>query len=71
MKRFMLLCASAALFFGGCTSPKIKQVVHENALRNQRFVAFIDSGDTTREQEQAFIRANAAAWTALDEHFNE
>lgn len=71
MGRVLTILLLTGTLIGGCVSPKIKQVVHENAIRNRKFVSFIESGETTREQEQAFIRANAAAWQALDEHFNE
>ena len=59
------------LSFGvGCVSAADKARIAYQAARLDRAVALINSGATTREQEQNFIRGERREWHALDYSFN-
>lgn len=68
MQRFAILFVIAlGLTLGGCCSKVIKrEAVVQEALA-ARMVDLLDKGQTTREDEQAFIRATAKAWTTFRE----
>jgi uncharacterized protein YceK len=49
----------------GCSSTT-KEITARQAARSAAFKRKMDTGQTTRAQEQAFIRANYRAWAAED-----
>lgn len=59
----------SVLAVAGCTPAAVKNAIRDNALRCERFSALIESGDTTRDQEQRFIAANGKAWAALAKRY--
>lgn len=60
---------SLVLFLAGCMPGQVRTSIRDNHLRCVRFTELMDGGETTREQEQRFIHANATAWEALDEKY--
>lgn len=64
----ILLCAAVALALVGCGVPEtVKTQAVLNEVRTARMVELIGTGGTTREQEQEFIRVEAAAWKTFRE----
>jgi len=58
------------LIFVGCTSTADK-ITTRNAARCDRFVELMEEGNTTREQEQDFIKANRKGWHSLNYYLND
>ena len=55
----------------GCVAPEVKGAIERNAARVDRFVKLIENDETTREQEQNFIRAFRPAYHSLNYYFND
>lgn len=57
----------------GCCSvpPKALEQIGNNAVISDAFVALMEKGKTTRDQEQAFIHANRRNWHASNFAINE
>jgi uncharacterized protein YceK len=62
--RTMLILLTLALVLGGCTvmTQEQKNWVHDKANRSEAFVALMEKDETTREQEQAWIRSQDDSW---------
>jgi len=54
-----------------CLPPEAKSTASENSKLCDAFILFMDAGQTTREQEQKFIRANRRAWHAQNYALND
>ena len=66
MKRFYAsILIMAFLLLTGCISQEVKNQAVVNEAACLRMVELIEKGETTRENEQEFIRAIAKAWTAF------
>lgn len=51
----------------GCgIPPEAKTQATLSRTRSEQFIRLMDAGQTTRDQEKAFIKAEAAMWAALD-----
>jgi len=67
--RFLMI---VLFLVAGCgVTQEVKEHTYENAARNHRFIELMDTGETTREQEQAFIRVNSDAWNAQNFAIND
>lgn len=67
MKRIAMLVVLPLVLLGcGVPETVTKEASVQEALAI-RMVQLIDEGKTTRDQEQAFIRATAKAWTTFRE----
>lgn len=69
--RSLLIGLFLAVSAIGCANPQIGGTIQRNAARNDRFCKRMEDGATTREQEQAFIRANRRGWHAVDLYYND
>jgi len=56
-----------ALLAGCGASPELRRQASSNEARAAAFVELMDRGETSREQEQSFIRACARAFRAFRE----
>lgn len=54
----------------GCVSTTDKEKISFQAARLDRAVALMDSGVSTRQNEQDFIRGERKVWHALDYSIN-
>ena len=72
MKRLAILLTSLVMLCG-CTSvpPQALEQVRNNAVISDAFIALMEKGETSRDQEQAFIHANRRNWHALNFAINE
>lgn len=68
MKNLLLVLV---LSMAGCVSEVVESNVRNNSARSDAFLQRMDEGQTTREQEQDFIKANRVAWHALNYHLND
>ena len=68
-----LQIALLSLFMAGCSGVPQQALdqAGENALLSDSFIYLVETGVTTREQEQAFIRANRRAWHAQNFSLND
>lgn len=65
-RMLMVLMAALAFSIAGCgISDTAKRIAVTNEAAAIRFVELLDKGETTRDQEQKYIRAQAGAWTAF------
>jgi hypothetical protein len=76
MKRRSILISalmSCSFLISGCCSvpPEALSQASDNALIADGFVMLQEQGDTTRQQEQAFILANRRAWHAQNFAIND
>jgi hypothetical protein len=71
MKKLALLLS--LIMLSGCCSipPQALEQIGSNAIISDAFIILIEKGDTTRDQEQAFIHANRRNWHALNFAINE
>lgn len=67
MKRLALVLV---LLIAGCVSTTDKEKIAFQAARLDRAVALMDSGVSTRQNEQDFIRGERKVWHALDYSIN-
>lgn len=67
----LLLVGSALM--SGCSSipPEAYAQANENAIISDTFVLLMEQGQTTRAEEQAFIKANRRSWHAQNFALNE
>lgn len=57
---------AATLLCAGCgVPPEVKKVADMNARIARAFVAQMDAGNTTRDEEQAFVRVTAEGFQLL------
>ena len=66
MKYLLML----SLMLTGCVATVDKDTIMYQAARMDRAVNLIDSGVTTRAEEQAFIKAERLIWHSLDYSIN-
>ena len=72
MKRFAFLLTTLIMLSGCCSvPPQALEQIGSNALISDAFIVLIEKGETTRDQEQAFIHANRRNWHALNFAVNE
>jgi hypothetical protein len=76
MKRRSILVSalmSCAFLVSGCCTvpPEALSQASDNALIADGFVMLQEQGDTTRQQEQAFILANRRAWHSQNFAIND
>jgi hypothetical protein len=64
---FVLLAVVMMACSSGCISREAERQVLLREAEAVRFSQLIDMGQTTREQEQKFIKATVAAWTSFRE----
>jgi uncharacterized lipoprotein NlpE involved in copper resistance len=57
MRNFILVSSLVIFCFCGCTNTETKRVTREQNGMTHVFVSKMDKGETTREQEQKFIKA--------------
>jgi hypothetical protein len=71
MKKLALLLSMIML--SGCCSvpPQALDQIGTNAVISDAFVALMEKGETSRDQEQAFVHANRRNWHALNFAVNE
>lgn len=50
----------------GCVAQETKDAIVADAARTDAFVTLMSNGNTTRNDEQAFIRAQRKAFHAID-----
>lgn len=67
MQRIAILIVIAFALAGCGTSKTVKREAVVQEALSARMVDLLDKGQTTREDEQAFIRATAKAWTTFRE----
>lgn len=66
VERLFFLLA-VLLFLTGCGAPSdVRDRVAEFRAGAQGMTNRMDEGKTTREQEQAYIRANVRAWVTVE-----
>lgn len=72
MKKFALIF-TALIMLSGCSSVPQQALdqIGSNAVISDAFIALMEKGETTRDQEQAFIHANRRNWHALNFAVNE
>lgn len=70
MRNFWIMIVSLILLTG-CVSKEVKEGVKRQAARGDNMVAKIDSGETTREEEQNYIRALRVFIWSLNYDFND
>ena len=61
------LVVGTLLFAGGCCSTEVARQAQLSEVRTTRFIELIDAAQTTREQEQDYIRACKGMFTAIRE----
>jgi hypothetical protein len=70
-----LLSMFAVLLLSGCCTWCLPQEALDTAKQNAEltdgFVTLIENGQTTRENEQNFIRSNRRAWHAQNNALND
>lgn len=72
MKKFALLLTMLIMLNGCCTvPPQAFDQIRNNAVISDAYVALMEKGDTSKDQDQAFILANRRNWHALDFAVNE
>ena len=71
MKNLFVSLLFSVILLAGCVSPKIKGTVERQAARGDNMVSKVDAGETTREQEQAYIRATRIVWWSLHHDLND
>lgn len=57
MKNSLYILMLSLLLATGCISSEVKSSIKRNAARSDAYVSQMESGVTTREQDQKFIRA--------------
>lgn len=73
MKKLYTMTLSIALMVSGCCGVPQEALdqAHTNATICDAFVQQMDAGNTSREQEQEFIKSNRKAWHAQDHVLND
>lgn len=69
-KMFSSLILSLALL-SGCVASTVKETVERNVERVDKMVLLMEEDKTTRDQEQAFIRALRPAFHSLNYYLND
>lgn len=68
MKKLLAICVVWVFVVGcnsGCTSAELKKQAVLSEGRSSAFVRLMDAGQTTREDEQAFIKASNEMFQAI------
>ncbi len=70
---FATLLLACSFMLGGCTSVPQEALTNagDNALICDGFILLMNTGGTTREQEQAFILANRHVWHSQNFALND
>ena len=59
------------VLFTGCVSTETKETISKQAARADNMVSKIEANQTTRDQEQAYIKAQRIVWHAMDYDVND
>jgi hypothetical protein len=64
MKRTMMLLLILAVFISGCTGVTTaeKNWIQDKANRSAAYVALMDKGETSADQDKTWIRSQDASW---------
>ena len=64
MRRRIILLLILALFVSGCTGVTMaeKNWIQDKANRSTAYVALMDKGQTTADQDKAWIHSQDASW---------
>jgi uncharacterized protein YcfL len=71
MKNTFVALFISLILLVGCVSPETKTTIENQAARSDNIVGKIERGETTRTEEQSYIKAMRVVWWAVNHDVND
>ena len=71
MKNTFIAILFSLTLLVGCVSPETKATIEKQAARSDNIVGKIDRGETTRTEEQGYIKAMRILWWSINHDVND
>jgi hypothetical protein len=71
MKNALVTLIVSLTLLVGCVSPETKATVERQAARSDNMVGKIERGESTRTEEQSYIKAMRVLWWAINHDIND